>query len=176
MKKVMLIAGLMAASTAFAGDDSYMEFSHIGLKYTEPGITTKPTAFRGILGFKQSDNLAYEAVLGAGISDGTFRYYNANGTLGVSSMVGFFAKASNKLSDDVEVFARAGLVSAKVNGSASAGGYRVSQGSSGSDFAYGVGIKYNLTKDYGLVLDYMNYYNKSDIKIQGLSVGVSLKY
>ena len=176
MKKVMLIAGLLVASSAFAGDESYMEFSHIGLKYTEPGISTKPTAFRGILGFKQSDTLAYEAVLGTGLSDGTFRYYNANGTVGISSMIGFFAKASNKLSDDIEVFARAGLVSAKVDGSASAGGYRVSQGSSGSDFAYGVGIKYNLNKDYGLVVDYMNYYNKSDIKIQGLRVGVSLKY
>jgi len=176
MKKVMFIASLLVASSAFAGDDSYMEFSYIGLKYTEPGISTKPTAFRGILGFKQSDTLAYEAVLGTGLSDGTFRYYNANGTVGISSMIGFFAKASNKLSDDIEVFARAGLVSAKVDGSASAGGYRVSQGSSGSDFAYGVGIKYNLNKDYGLVVDYMNYYNKSDIKIQGLSVGVSLKY
>lgn len=38
MKKVMLIAGLLVASSAFAGDESYMEFSHIGLKYTEPGI------------------------------------------------------------------------------------------------------------------------------------------
>lgn len=176
MKKLMIIAGLMVASSAFAGDDSYMEFSHIGLKYSEPGITTKPTAFRGILGFKQSDSLAYETVIGTGLSDGTFRYYNANGTLGVNSMIGFFAKASNKLSNDVEVFGRVGLVSAKVDGSASAGGYRVSQGSSGSDFAYGVGVKYNLTKDYGLVIDYMNYYNKSDIKIQGLSVGVSLNY
>lgn len=176
MKKVMIIAGLLVASSAFAGDESYMEFSHIGLKYTEPGISTKPTAFRGILGFKQSDSLAYEAVLGTGLSDGTFRYYNANGTVGISTMIGFFAKASNKLSDDIEVFGRAGLVSAKVDGAASAGGYRVSQGSSGSDFAYGVGIKYNLTKDYGLVVDYMNYYNKSDIKIQGLSVGISLKY
>jgi hypothetical protein len=81
MKKTLVAICILSTTSAFAADDSYMEFSHIGLKYTEPGITTKPTAFRGILGFKQSDSLAYEAVLGTGISDGTFRYYNVNGTL-----------------------------------------------------------------------------------------------
>lgn len=176
MKKTLLVISLFAASSAFAADDTYAEISHMGLKYSEPGISAKPTAIKGIMGWKQSDGLAYEALVALGGSDGNFRYGVVNGAVGVNSMIGFFTKASTKLAEGTELFARVGIVSTKIDQSASAGSYRLSQNTTGGDLAYGVGLKYSFSKDYALVVDYTNYYNKGDIKIQGLGVGVSFNY
>ena len=176
MKKTLLVISLLAASSAFAADDTYAEISHMGLKYSEPGISAKPAAIKGIMGWKQSEGLAYEALIALGASDGNFRYGIVNGAVGVKSMIGFFTKASTKLGEGAELFARVGIVSTNIDQSASAGTYRLSQNTSGGDFAYGVGLKYSISKDYALVVDYTNYYNKGDVKIQGLGVGVSFNY
>jgi len=176
MKKVLSIIGLLVATSAYSADDSYMEFSSLGLKYSEPGISANPSAFRGIAGFKSGDNFAYEAVIGVGLSDGKFKYYGVDGTVAINSLYGFYAKASNKVSDDVELFARAGLISMKRDATARYGNRSAAESSSGSGFSYGAGIKYNLTKDNALVVDYMSYYNKSEVKIDGFSVGFNFKF
>ena len=74
MKKTLLVISLLAASSAFAADDTYAEISHMGLKYSEPGISAKPTAIKGIMGWKQSDGLAYEALVALGGSDGNLAF------------------------------------------------------------------------------------------------------
>ena len=176
MRVLILTAGIIFTNTVFAAGQAYVEISHLGLNIKEPRISAQPSAIKGILGWQQGDNLTYEALVAFGVTNSKFRYGVVNGSIFVNSMVGFYAKGTTKISENTECFLRAGIVFTKINLEASVGPYQASQNISSGDLAYGLGIKHRLTKDFNLAVDYSNYYNKANIKIHGLGIGVGFNY
>ena len=71
-----------------------------------------------------------------------------------------------------EVYARLGYFRGEI--SASGAGLRVS--STGSDFSYGLGAAFNVSKDTAITLDYTVFYDKSSITVNGFGVGLRFNF
>lgn len=136
------------------------------------GAKVEPSAIRGIVGYEINPNLAVEGHLGIGLNDDTTRIGGVSVKGEVDNVVGAFIKPKVKLGETVELFGRAGVASTKV--SASSGGLSASD--RGTSFAYGAGASFALTPQLSLNADYMNYYDRKGIKVDGVTVGVGFKF
>jgi attachment invasion locus protein len=175
--------GKIAAATAVAcaagmaqAQGMYGELGYSHLKFEESGTAfsgkVNPTMARGIIGYELNPNLAVEGMVGLGMSSDDIRVGSATLKGKVDNMVGAFVKPKVKLGETVELFGRAGVVSTKV--SAEAG--RVSVSDRGTSFAYGGGASFALTPTLSLNADYMRYYDRKGIEVDGVTVGVGFKF
>lgn len=177
ISNIAVAVGLVVSTINFASaENSYFETSYSLINYSEPGLSAKPTALRGIYGVKTSDSLAYEGMLGLGLASSTTSYANIKFDIKMTSMIGVYAKGTTKLSDSVEAFGRFGLTHLNDSANATYNGKSTSFSSNGGSLSYGAGLKFNMSKDYDFVVDYMSYYNKDSVKFTGTSLGVSVKF
>jgi len=180
----VLLVGTAHAQMARSGmagtGTAYGELGYSQLKISESGFSVKPGMLRGIVGYNFGENLALEGMLGFGV-----RKDNANTTLAgvpvniegdVRHMVGVYVKPKVVLANAFELFGRLGYADTRLRSNASFAGFRGSETSSGGDFSYGLGANFNVAPRAYVGVDYMRYYNKNDVKLDGVTVSVGYRF
>jgi len=179
MKHTIRLLAVAAASLTALGAQAqsvYGELGYSALEYQENSAafrsTIKPGMVRGIVGYELSPNLAAEAMLGLGMGSDDVRVGGVTVKGKVDNMVGAFIKPKVKIGESFELFGRLGATSTKV--SASSGGFSVSD--RGTGLAYGGGASYSFTPQLSINADYMNYYDRKGVKVDGITVGVGFRF
>ncbi len=168
---VVVALGVVAAGAQAQG--LYAEVGYSGLKAKANGFTVKPDAMRFVLGYEVNEFLAAEGILGLGLSDSSVNTGTSTVTAKVKNSFGLFLKPRVKVSENVELFGRVGWARSKMAASSTSG----NAGSrSATDFAYGMGLSYQLNPTWSLNADYMNYFSKQGLKVHGYTIGVGMKF
>lgn len=168
-------AVILTAATAQAqGMYGELGYSHLNFEESDTAFSAKvnPSMVRGIIGYELNPNLAVEGMLGLGMQSDDVRVGSASLKGKVDNVAGVFVKPKVKLGDTVELFGRAGVATTKV--SASAGNLSISD--RGTSFAYGGGASFALTPALSINADYMRYYDRKGITVDGINVGVGVKF
>ena len=170
--KSLIAVCLTAASCAtFAQSTFYGELDYVSGRYSEPLISANPSSLRMIYGVKSSDTLSYEGLLALGLSTGNTQYRTVNFGIKENSVIGFYAKGTAKLSDSVQVFGRFGFTRINLTDSASGPGVSFQQTTSGGSLSYGAGLNFNVDATSSVNVDYMAYYNRDGVSLNGLGLG-----
>jgi opacity protein-like surface antigen len=134
---------------------------------------------RGIVGYDLHPNAAVEGMLGLGIRkadvNGSFGGVAFTGDLKLEHMLGVFIKPKFQ-AGPVELFARAGVTQTKVKATVRVGAASASSSDSGSDFAYGLGAKWQFSRTAYVGLDYMSYYDKDSTKLRGTTLSIGTRW
>ncbi len=151
----------------------YGEIGLTSLNYSEPGYALSPSgAIRVIVGADLAPNLALEGMAAFGTSEGSLAISGVLVKGKVDTMYGVYLKPKTKISDAIEVFGRVGFASAKATFTAPGFAYTTS----GNDFSYGVGANFNVAKNASVGLDYMSYYNKTGVSVNGMTINIGFKF
>ena len=174
MKKLHLIAiatlavlcttGAQAQSRTAADLGYYAEVGYSPVDVSGAGGSATPQALRFIVGNELNKNLSLEGMYITTTSKDTRVGYNA-------SIKGFsvFMKPKMALSENTEVFARAGIMRAEITAS-TAGAH------TGTDVAYGLGIQTNFTKSVYGQLDYMQSFDRDSIAAKGYTLSLGARF
>jgi hypothetical protein len=172
MKKFWLglLTVLFTSSGALAQQkgDLYGGLGYNFITYEEPGASVDLGALGFTLGSRVMNNVAIEAIVGVGVSDDTV----TNVKVEINDFIGVYVRPFLAISENAEVYARLGFFRGEI--SASGAGLRVS--STGSDFSYGLGAAFNVSKDTAITLDYTVFYDKSSITVNGFGVGLRFNF
>lgn len=174
--KIVAIAAVALTATAAQAQGAYGElgYSRLNFENRDGGFSAKvnPSMVRGIAGYELNPNLAVEGLLGLGAGSDDVSVGGVTVKGKVEHVYGAFVKPKIRLGESVELFARAGVAGTKV--SARSGNLSVSD--SGGSFAYGAGMSFALGGNTSLNADYMNYYDRKGIKVDGVNIGVGMKF
>lgn len=158
---LMLGTAAQAQQVRTAGSPLYGELGYTFLDFdADGGGSADPQALRGIIGYNFHPFFAAEGMLALGTkSDEGLKLRNA---------IGLFIKPKYNFGN-VEVFGRLGWVRAKV---------RVAGFGSDTDddIAYGIGLNYNLNPRTYVGADWMRYFDKDGVKIDGLTLSVGFRF
>ena len=175
--KVLSIVALAAAATG-AQAQLYGEVGYAPLKFSgsDAGntMTASPKVIGLTLGYDLYKNVAVEGIYAFSAGDDTATLNGAAtvAKLKVESAYGLFVKPKTMLGVNFEVFGRLGYIYKKVNVS----GPGVSDSADGNGFAYGLGANYYFAPKTYVTVNYTNYYNKDDGKVDGFMFGVGMKF
>jgi outer membrane autotransporter protein len=177
----MLMAGAAEAQTrAATTGTTYGELGYTTLKISDSGISVKPAMLRGIFGYNFNDNLAFEGMLGLGVTKDststTFAGVPVDVQEDVRHIVGIYVKPKAMIGDAFEVFGRLGYAQTRVRATATAGGVSASASDSGSSLSYGLGANFNVSPKVYVGVDYMRYYKKDETKIDGYTVSLGYRF
>ncbi len=179
MKKLLLVLSTLAfVNAAFAAeadnDKPYVEIGYTGLTYKESLGSWSPSNLRFIVG-KNEGNFGYEGMLSFNTATDSVAISSVTNTYKVNYMYGIYYKALSHLSSDLEVFGRLGWSGFNETMSYSNGTASADQTASG--LSYGAGVKYKVSKDMNLNLDYMVYYpTKNNISLTGYTIGLGFNF
>lgn len=121
-------------------------------------------ALYGRLGTEFSENFSGEVRLGTGIDDDTI---NGN-KVKLKHLVGAYVRGGIPVGDVFFPYATVGFTDVKL----SSGGYS----DSGNDVSFGFGTDIRINPNVDLNLEYMNYYDKHNVTIDGFSVGATYRF
>lgn len=169
----LAVAALGVAAAGAQAQGLYAEVGYSGLKAKANGFSVKPDGLRFMLGYEYNDYLAAEGMLGLGLNDDSVNTGPTTVTAELKNSYGLFVKPKLKLGNDFEVFARLGWARSKMSASSTSG---ASGSQSATDFAYGVGVSYQVNKSWSVNADYMNYFSKDGLKVNGYTLGVGMKF
>jgi hypothetical protein len=171
---VTTLAGALAAPAAQA-QSVYGEvgYSALSATLTVPvlGISVKsePAMARAMIGVSPFAGLGVEGMIGTGVRDDRLRGNQAiDSRVKVNEFLGVYLASRLNLGP-VELFGRAGVAETRLRFEGLGSG-------DGSDFSYGGGIRLLPTDNLTLSLDYMNYFDKGGVKIDGYTLSVGLKF
>ena len=168
------ISALIATSALVLGASSVQAqslYGEVAYQTLDVGLSSDPAIIRGTIGSEINPNVAVEAMLGFGATDGKETISGIPVKLKIDNMWGVFVKPKMKLGDAFEVYGRLGYAGFKATASASAFGYTASESADGSDFAYGVGLTYMVTPKLSISADFMKYDD-----LDGIALGVGFKF
>ncbi|MBZ8142680.1 hypothetical protein CLD22_22635 [Rubrivivax gelatinosus] len=177
MKKIAMIAAVVltcgAAQAQTNASPIYGEISYLMMSADAPSAAFDLAAVRGFLGYEVHPNIALEAMFAIGVADDrvgpAFDYVR----LKLENSYGLYIKPKVNVTEKLELFARVGYAESKFK--ATRRGYGSSTDSDG-DVSFGVGLKYTFAKNtYGAV-DYMRYYDKDDLKVNGVTLGIGYQF
>ena len=146
-----LAAGAVQAQASPQGESSgfYGEIGYTGLTYKEPEVM-------GLLSAK----------------DSKLEFFGQTFKVKIDNIWGAFLKPKVAVTPEVELFGRLGYARSQRSVSVDA----LSFSESGNSVAYGVGASYAINKRVSLNFDYMSYYNRDNIRIQGPTLGLGIKF
>jgi len=179
MKKMLLVLFTLAfvnASFAAEADNNkpYLEFGYTPFTYEENTISLNPSNLRIIAG-KNEGILGYEGMVSFSTAADSVDITGLINTYKVNYMYGVYGKALTHLGNDLEVFGRLGW--AGFNSTYSYSDGRANFEQTGSGLSYGAGVKYKVSKDMNLNLDYMVYYPpKNGISLTGFTMGLGFNF
>lgn len=137
----------------------YAELGYTAVSVRAFGAKVDPHAVRAIVGYNVHSNIAVEGMLAGGVaSDNGVKVKNA---------AGIFVKPKLTV-DNLELFARLGWVQSRLAG----GGATAKD----DDFAWGAGLNYSINPRTYVSLDYVQYYNKSPVRVDGVTLGVGFRF
>lgn len=172
------IAGVLAVPAAQAqsvyGELGYSALS-ASLKVPVLGLSVKsePAMARAMIGISPFAGLGVEGMIGTGVNDDRLRGRSefegaVNSRVKVNEFLGVYLASRLRLGP-VELFGRAGVAETKLR-------FEGLGSASGSDFSYGGGLRLLPTDRLTISVDYMNYFNKDGVKIDGYTLSVGLKF
>ncbi|MBB3197119.1 porin family protein [Roseateles terrae] len=173
MKKIAFIAAALLSTGLAQAQNSpfYVDagYSFMQLHTSDPDTKKGLGALRGMAGWEVHPNLALELMLAAGVSDAK---YSDGSKIKLSHSLGVFAKPKFAVTDQIEVFGRAGWTRTRL---------KVSDGSNsvtdhGQDLAWGLGASYKIMPGWSASLDYTRYYDKNGGNISGIGVNVGYRF
>jgi hypothetical protein len=129
-------------------------------------------ALKLTLGSEVTQNLAIEGSIGTGMGDDTNVVQGVPVTVQTKEFFSLYARPFIKLSDPLEVFARAGYFRGKINASANGVSTNETQG----DFSYGGGLAFNVSPASAIVIDYMMYFDKDNTRVTGFGFGYRQRF
>ncbi len=166
-------AALIVATTATSAlAQVYGEVGYNAVDYKEAGRKASLGSLSATVGYNFHKNLAVEGFVATGIADDDVRVSGLNVNVEAKTSYGVFLKPKVALSDSFEVFAKLGWVESKIGASVA----NISVSEKGSDFAYGLGAQYNVSKKVYLSGGYNSFYSKNDVKVEGWNVGIGYKF
>jgi len=174
MKSIARTAVIAALAVGAVGAHAqlYGELGYVDLrdKFTLDGTEYKPHlgALNAIIGYGLHPNLAVEGMLAAGVKDDTV----AGIKMELKHSVGLFLKPRVMLSPAFELFGRVGYVENKIQGRMG----NISASDSSNDWAYGLGANYYFNPTSYGTLSYMRLYDKDGEKVNGLTLGIGMKF
>ncbi len=170
-------APALAADTGWYAGASYAQTF-----YKESGLSELDlSAIQVQGGYRMTPHLALETRFGLGIGDDTTREFiygeRVDLTTEIDYVVSGFAKAILPL-DAIELYALAGFTYASLEYDLRLVnyGYSVQEDDSDSDFSYGVGLAVNPQDNVSLFIEYVSYYDKDDVEIDGYTFGVNFYF
>lgn len=184
MKRITLAvaaAGLALAAQAqpMSSQRTYVEAGYTAVSYEESSlggyVKGTPRVLRGLLGYEVNDNVAIEALAGAGLgySDGDMTGPSTPGlNVKIESLLGVYVTPKVLLVDNLEGFVRLGYAYGRGKVSSDIGSSTDSENSA----SYGVGMRYHFDRTTFLNVDYMSYLHTSDFKVKGVTVGIGVKF
>ncbi|MBK1612562.1 hypothetical protein CKO44_03670 [Rubrivivax gelatinosus] len=177
MKKIaMIAAAVLACGAAQAQTNASPIYGEIGyslLTADVAGTDFDLGAVRAILGYDVHPNVAIEAMFAVGTSDDSLSSGGDTFKIKLQHSYGLYLKPKVEVADGLELFGRIGYVESKLK--ATLVGYG-SATNSDNDVSFGVGAKYAFSKSMYGVIDYMRYYNKDDIKVDGFTLGFGYRF
>lgn len=129
-------------------------------------------ALYGRLGTEFTENFSAEIRVGTGIDDDTVNVLGTPVKLELNHFYGAYLRGTLPVTDTFYPYAVVGFTRAELEAKASG----VSDSDSGSDVSFGLGADIRLTSNTDLNLEYMNYYDKDDLAIDGFSVGFTYRF
>ena len=176
MKHIARIA--VTTALALAGAAAHAQY-YVEGAYTpttikiEDGAKLKPAMLSATVGYDLHPNFAVEAMLGLGAKKDSATDGTNSGSIKYKHAYGVYLKPRYQLSQEFEIFGRAGFTHGKLEGSDSTGG---NGNVSGGTFSWGLGGNYAIDKQLYLTASYMNFYKKDGLKIDGFNLGVGYKF
>ena len=174
MKKLNLVAiaalailcttGAQAQSRSSADNGYYGEIGYSPVELSGAGGNAKPHAVRFIIGNQLNKNFDLEGVYTTTTSKDSRLGYDAS----INSF-GILLKPKMALTENTELFARAGVMRTDITASTS-GSHK------GTDVAYGLGIQTNLTKSVYGQLDYMHMYDRDSVAAKGYTLSLGARF
>ena len=177
------------------GAGLYGELGFTKIKASNPaafaGASAKPTMLRGVIGKELMPNLSAELMLGLGAGTGSLDYkYMAGATpmsvrveSEVKSMLGLYIVPKVALSDRAQAYARLGFTNmstsdtpASVMAGLPAGASNNMTNGKNNSVSWGLGASYRIGENVGVSLDYMVYHKKSQVKVDGVNLGLTYKF
>ncbi len=155
--------------------DAYVEVSLNTLNYSQSGLRVSPTALRTVVGKHVGPTFAYEGMLALGPTMASSTADGQPAQLKIDPLLAGYLKARKELAPGLEVFGRLGAASMVKK---TDGAYFSGQASSErlGSVSYGLGVKIRINRDTSFVTDYTSYYNRKDVTVDGLSLGLSFAY
>ncbi|HEX5361233.1 MAG TPA: outer membrane beta-barrel protein [Fluviicoccus sp.] len=187
-----LLLAVSTVSTMAVAGDNYVGADVMLMTYEEPGL---PSAdFKGLqvkFGTELDSGIGFEARLGTGLSDAEHKNItifvpgiglaNGNGTSNMDLMLGAYMTANLPVNDTFKVYGLFGITSIELTqeGTFTAVGFPpVSFSSSSRDtsLSLGAGVSVAASDSVSVSLEYVSLYDKDDVTIKGLNLGVKSKF
>jgi len=175
--KILAVAAIAVSATA-AQAQLYGEVGYTALNYKSTvganKVEASPSALGVTIGYDVHKNVAVEAMAVVGASDDTATLNGAStpAKLKIDNSFGIFLKPKVMLGENFELFTRLGYMNTKI----SVSGAGILASATDSAFAYGLGANYYFNKTTYLTVNYMNVYDKDNTKIDGVTVGLGMKF
>lgn len=168
------IAAAPASAQGFYVDGGYTFFG-IDVEDSGSSIDVDLGAITGHAGYNINDLFAVEAEVGFGVADEEFSGGGVSTDISLSYLIGAFGKVQYPVQDNINLFARAGVVNAELELEASGGGATFSDSASDTGFGIGVGADAYFGERSGLRVDYTRY-DIEDLEADAFSIGYKYRF
>lgn len=159
-----LVSAAQAQNSTMNDSGFYGEVGFSHMSVTGPTDSTKPHGTRLLVGRQMNPHLGLELMYNFNTTKEARVGYDAS-----FNGVGVLIKPQTALSDQVDVFARVGVMSVSIN-AAAAGTH------TGTDIAWGLGIQTKFNKSAYGQLDNMNFYDRERYSAKGYSLSVGVLF
>jgi hypothetical protein len=151
----------------------YVEASYARLNFEKEPLEATPKVGTLKMGGMFNKNFGSEILLGKTVKEDTAYVAGHAFDVKIDYMAGAYLKGNVEVIKDFEIFVRGGATGLSGSSESSTGAKRTY---TGADFSYGLGLQYHLSRDLYLQADYMRYYNRKDISIEGPSISLGFKF
>lgn len=176
---LLLITTLSGAQQIAKTSYGEVGITNLSIKSDNLDRTFSPTLVKFAVGTEINQNLDVEGFYATTIKKDSYsETYNGNSVdIGIkASSYGVYLKPKTKIANDLELFAKLGYATSKLEASASAAQGSASDSDTESSFSYGIGLKKYITKDVFGVIDYSNYYKKDGVSANGLTFTIGASF
>lgn len=176
MKFAMLAAAAAVALAPVAtAEGLYGDLNYSFISSDEDGVDVNLGAIVAHAGYAFTPNFAVEGELGFGVNDDEFDVLGADVSVGLNYVAGIYGVGILPVSEQINLFARAGLVQAELEAEASFGGAAASESDSEGGYAIGLGGSYNFNEKAYLRADYTRY-DIDESEVDAFMIGIGFKH
>lgn len=183
MKKWMSVCAVALATSTSAATaqepvQGYVVANYLFATYEEDGISEEFDlgAVIAKAGAQLNPYVAAELRGGVGVTDDSATFFDVEAELELDYLAGAYLLAGIPNETPFYPYVVAGFTKGELTFSATGPGGSVSFSESESDFSYGVGTYLAISEQVHLNAEYMNYLDKDDVEITGVSIGAKFLF
>lgn len=171
------LSALLAAAPAVAQDSGFYAdggYSFVGIDVEDEGTSVDVDlgAIIGHVGYALTPNFAVEGELAVGVDDEDVSVGAESASIGLNYLVGAYGRAQLPVSENINLFARAGLVNAELEVEATGFG---SESDSETGAGFGAGADIFFDQMNGVRLDYTRY-DIEDLEADAFTIAYKRKF